>query len=111
MSKCDYICARDLHHKVTIQAVTVTQDSFGQPTETWAAWGTAWANIKQLSGRELVNAQQVKGDVTHEFRIRYRDGVTVRQRLSFDGRTFGILNVNNVNEADVELRLLCKEIA
>lgn len=109
-TKCDYVCARDLRHKVTLQQATVALDSFGQPTETWATWSTAWASISQLTGRELSYAQQINGEITHEFRLRYRTGIMPTMRISFDSRTFGILNINNVNEENVELRLLCKEV-
>ena len=116
MSKCNYICARDLKHKVTIQSATVALDTFGQPTETWTTWGTAWASITQLTasgisgGREARYAQQVNGEITHEFRMRYRAGIVLAMRFSFDSRTFGIVDINNVNEEKVELRIMCKEV-
>lgn len=107
---CKRPCSRSLRHRLTIQTATSTRDGFGQPIQTWANTGTIRASIKQLSGTELVNAKQVDGEVTHVLGARYQSGLTIENRLVFDGRTFGILNVNDVEERHRDLEILCKEI-
>ena len=101
-----------LRHYVTIQKVTVTQDSdTGEPSESWSTLAQVWAAVEPLSGREFMNAQQVESQITHRVRIRARDDVTPDMRISHDSRTLNIESVINIEERDRELHLMCTEVA
>ena len=105
-----------LPHSVTIQTPTVTLDGAGQPTEAWADEGRVRAEIKQVSihnvafGRETVQAKQVNVDTAYQFVIRYRPDFTSLKRFKFGSRVFNILNVNNIEERNRWLIILCKEV-
>ena len=103
--------AAKLRHRITIDTATTTQNSFGEPTASWATTYAAWASIEPLNGRELIQAQQVQSEVTHRVILRHRDSVTPRQRVSFGSRTLEILYVINPDERNERLELLCKETA
>jgi SPP1 family predicted phage head-tail adaptor len=106
-----------MRQRVSVETLTETQDSYGQLVETWTAAGTYWAEVKNLSGWEAVNAQQVKAQATHQVRMRYiaslfsNPGLLPSMRLLFGTRVFNILWVNNVDERNREYRLLTQEIA
>lgn len=102
--------AGTLRHVVEIQVATITPNPDGQPIETWATAFTARCSFEQLSGRELVQAQQVVSDATHILRARYRPDISETNRLRFKGKNFGVLDVDNVKSLNRELVVLCKEI-
>jgi SPP1 family predicted phage head-tail adaptor len=99
-----------LRHRITIERVTETQDSFGGTVTTWPILATMWASVEPLSGREQLLAQQVQAEVTHRVRVRYVAGVTAKMRITFGDRHFEILSVINPEERNRELELMCKEL-
>jgi len=58
-----------------------TQDSFGRPVGAFTVQFTTRASIEDLSGRELLVAQQLQADVTHKVRARWRPGVKASWRV------------------------------
>lgn len=104
--------AGKLRHRVTIQRVTETLDSFGQPTLTWAKLHDRWAAVEPLSGRELFNAQKVSPDVTHQITLRYLDGLTSKDRIIHDSRTLEILEPpRTTDDRKIDHIVLCRELA
>lgn len=75
----------------------------------WATEHAIWAEIKPLSGRELVEAQQVVADASHLVTIRYLSGVTPQKRILFGTRELYIESVQNTDERRRELVLTCVE--
>lgn len=101
--------AASLNRRLTVQARATTVDAFGQQTTTWADVYTLWAAITPLAGRELVAAQAVNSETTHEIMLRYRTGIVAAQRLVYQGRIFAVLNVQDVATEHRWLKLLCSE--
>lgn len=58
---------------------------------------------------EFWAAQAEHAKVTHEVHMRYRAGVTPRNRVSWGNRVFDIKSAINADERNVELILLCEE--
>lgn len=100
-----------LNKRVAIQAVTQTTDSAGGYTDSWATSATVWASIDPVSGRERFIYGQVTEPVTHRILMRYNSAVTVtgKKRLLYGSRTFNIVQVRNLEEADVWLEILAIE--
>jgi SPP1 family predicted phage head-tail adaptor len=81
MPNNDDIRAGELRHRLTIQNLVETADTFGGAnTESWVTLATVWADIRQLIGNELMRAQQVESQVTTRIRIRYIEGLKARCR-------------------------------
>jgi SPP1 family predicted phage head-tail adaptor len=109
------LSASDLPHRVRIQTPSsYASDGGGGQRVTWADLATVWAAITPGAGREFMAAQQLQPDLTHSVTIRYRIGVTPKQRLlcKTGGRTrsFTVHSVVDVDEAHEQLMLLCSEI-
>ncbi len=68
-----------------------------------------YAKIEALSGRELYKSQQIVGEISHRVTIRYRDGLLNRMIIRFRGRNFQIQAIQDPDEKQVELRILCVE--
>lgn len=102
----------ELNQRVIIKALSNTQDSFGDEgtdTEVWTAIATVWASVKPLSGRELIQAQQLHAEVTHQVRIRYRRGITTANKLVYRHRDLHILGKYDEDENQTWLILQCVE--
>ena len=106
--------AGQLRHRVTLQAVTDGVGTAGGPTETWADLATVWAAVEPVLNRvdstEYQSAQQVEAQALTRIRIRYRAGLTPKHRVLWGARVFNILVVNNVDERNIELHLMCREL-
>ena len=99
-----------LRHRVKLQSVSETPDSYGERTETWATYATVWASIRPVSGREVVEATQVGGEVQTLIEIRYNSSVTVKDRVKFGTRLFDINHVANPENRNEKQRLTCTEV-
>jgi SPP1 family predicted phage head-tail adaptor len=98
--------AGTLRQRLVLQQLAEAQNSRGEPIATPATFATVWAAIEPLQGRELFAAQQVFAEVTTRIRMRYRAGITPKMRATWNGLTFDILAVLNLESANRELELL-----
>lgn len=99
-----------LRHRIAIEEKSVAQNEFGEEEATWNTFVDAWASIRPLTGREFLESRAQGQEISHEVRLRHRDGVTPEMRVSFDGRVFDIEAAMNVEERGKELVLMCKEL-
>ena len=101
--------AGQLKHRVKIEKVTTAKNAIGEDIETWSELVTVWARIVPSGGREFDRAAVRFAELRLMLRIRYRSDVSAQHRIIFRGRTFDIMVVESIEEADRDLRLLCKE--
>ena len=78
---------RDL---LTIQQATEARDSYNQPVAAWATWKQVYGRLWPISGRERFLAAQTHAETNYRARIRWLEGLTIKHRISFNGRTFDI---------------------
>lgn len=102
--------AGTLRHRVALHSLTTTRDDYGEPIETWVAAATIWARVSPGQGRELISAQQVNAELTHQVEMRYRPEVTTTRRVIHKGRTLEIVSIINPDERNKNMILLCKEL-
>jgi len=104
------LSAGRLRNRITFQKFTDVQSDSGQTTRTWSKWKDWWAELVGQGGRELLQAQQVKGESVTLFRIRYCAGLSSSlHRVLFDGRIFDINNVTDPDGRKREHLVSCKE--
>ncbi len=104
MGKRPHMRSGDLNRRLTIQSRTATRDATGGFSETWADTGTTvWASIRPLRGDEQYDADQQKGRVSHRITMLHGSSITETDRLQTedDARTFDLVSVRNVDEANV----------
>lgn len=94
------IGAGRLDRKIIIQRFTTTQDAYGEPIETWVDHITTWANVLPQTGREWFNSQRELSERAARFVFRFEDDVTVKDRISYDGEYWDILNINEINRRE-----------
>lgn len=100
-----------LRHKIDIEQLVAgspNQNEYGEPSEVWTVFlNDIWAAVEPLQGRELFAAQEHHAEVTTRIRIRYRDGVTAKMRVVFEGAYYDIKAVIDPERRHRELHLLC----
>ncbi len=102
--------AGKLRHRLAIQSETRTPNTFGeQPITSWSTDGTVWGRVEPLSGKELLQAKEIHPEVTHRITVRGGTAITAANQILYDSREFAILSVLDLEERDIELRILCKE--
>jgi SPP1 family predicted phage head-tail adaptor len=70
-----------LRHFVSLQQRVETKNDMGEVTWAWDEVCQIWAEISGLTGREMIAAQQVQSQVSHNILIRWRAGVTAKMRV------------------------------
>ena len=98
-----------LRHRVTIQGYDRETDRMGGGKRTYYDKFSCWASIEPKSGDRLYQAMAVKQDLTHTIRIRYREDVSIHDRVKYGNRFFYIESM--VPDAlKTELVLECSEV-
>lgn len=97
-----------LRHRVTLTPVTAgSRDALGAPARTMGAPATLWAKVEPVGANERFDQAQFQVRPTHRITIRYREGVTHRDELTFRDQSFDIVGVQDPDERRVMLDLLC----
>lgn len=100
---------RRMPHRVTVQTLTTSKDSYGTITETWADERDAWAEVQPLSGNELRLAGRVVPMATHTIRLHWDPAlpITTAKRIVRGTTVYNIHYVENVAERDRWVRVYC----
>lgn len=89
-----------LDRTITIETNTPTQNSFGELIDSWATLATVPAQYIPARGGERFTAQQVYGQSVATFKIRYRTDVDVEDRITFDSKTWDILDIRELGRRE-----------
>jgi head-tail adaptor len=92
--------AGKLRHLVQLQANTPTQNTLGEPSDSWATIANIYAAIRPMAGQ-----------ASHQITVRNYPGLSAENRIKFGTRIFDINSVNNVDERNREMILLCSELS
>lgn len=85
-----------MRHRVTFQNKTRTQDADGIEDTTWVNVSTAVnvpAQVRFLSGRELVTSGQQTSELQAEVKIYKRSDINESMRMVFDSNNYDILKI------------------
>jgi SPP1 family predicted phage head-tail adaptor len=99
-----------LDQRVTIKQKVAVQDTFGGETVTWSDVCSVWAQVSPISGREYLQGKQLQEEQMVRIRIRHRAGVVPAMRVHLGSRTFDIIDVQNIDTANKETVLMCREL-
>lgn len=102
-----------MRHRVTIQGFTSHQDpSTGALVKEWTDAGTVWADVKAISGRELIAAGVEMSEITLRIWMRYRPDVSNTSRVLWKQKGHARMAYDIVSaipdEKASRLELLCK---
>ena len=101
-----------LRHRVTIQGLTTTPNSYGEPVETWTNLATVWGEVTPLiSQTREVFAQASEQRVarqTMNVRLRYRADITpATSRVVWGSHVLEVEAVFDPDGRRAKLDLIC----
>ena len=98
-------------HLIKIVRPKVGHDAEGFPTTTEPVL-EAYASVRTMSGYTLIKSGTSFEAATTNFTIRYPQLTKIDRDMVvlFDGRRYEIQYLNNVNYANVEVELQCREV-
>lgn len=98
---------RRMDRRIAVERRTETVSPSGDVLKTWTALRTAWAEVLQQSATEFFTGYGEAETGTVIFRVRYLDGITTADRVTFDGTAYGIKEVKELGRRDA-LELRCE---
>lgn len=104
--------AGKLRHRVALEGLVAgspQQHDTGEPDVSFTESAAVWADVRPLSGRQLLAAQQIASEVTTEIEIRYRAGVTAGMRVVHGSTVYEIKAVVNPEGRNIRLLLQCAQ--
>lgn len=104
----------ELNRRITLTAPgTKTQDDIGGYTSTTGASSIVWCHAKQLSASNALLYGLELNSASYQFTFRYETAknVTNQYTLTYEGRTFRIIRIEEVDEAKTEIRIIANERA
>ncbi|MDE1484593.1 phage head closure protein [Xenorhabdus bovienii] len=97
-----------LRNRITLQNFIQVNLPSGQRMQEWQDIATVWAEVKHISGRELLASGASLSEATVRIWLRYRSDVTSASRLVFKGQIYDIQAVIPDGKC-TQLELLCKQ--
>lgn len=89
--------AGKLDSVIEIQRPTTTLDLYGTPTQGWAKVATMRAQLLAFSTDNREGQRGSTTDTTITFRTRWLDGVTLEDRVLYDGQqAFKIIQIKEI---------------
>lgn len=99
----------DMRHRVTVQTLVETVNASRQKVQTYTDRLTEEpATFEQVSGGEYNRGQQVEAGVTAVFKVNYRTGYSVTDRIVYAGQNYGIVSIEAPVGINRFLFLQCK---
>ena len=99
------------NRRIQIYKITKGKDAAGFPADVEALVLTAYAEVKTTKGFTLIMNNTDYEKALTRFTIRYpKTVITYDMIIKFRGKTYNIEYINNVDEANEELELECKEV-
>jgi SPP1 family predicted phage head-tail adaptor len=103
-----------LRDRVIIQNYVETRSPSGQPEKVWSNTATVWAEVKGISGRELISAGAEKAEATIRVWMRYRKDIVASSRIyclsgPYKGLALDISGPPIPDARATQLEILCKQ--
>ncbi len=103
--------AGKFNRRISIYQITQGKDAAGFPTKTETIILQPYAEVVTTKGFTLIMNNTDYEKALTRFTIRYPvTPITYDMIIKYRGKTYSIEYINNVNEANVELELQCKEV-
>ena len=104
--------AGKLRHTISIQQQSTAQDSYGEAISTMTdIYANIKASISPLNGREFFSGEKFNSEITHKITMRYKANLLPKMKVKFGNRFFDIENIINLDERNIQLTLMCKEVS
>ena len=101
-----------LKFKIDIEKEIIDNDEYGAPTKTWVPFLSGISCSHPISsGNKFFAMKQNNTELTHIFKIRYRNGIEQNMRVKFsNNKYFRIISAIHVKQGYREIELHCAEV-
>jgi len=89
-----------MDRRVTILTYAPTRDAAGGVTEAWAEGDEVWAERRDQPGREFLANAQTNAATVASFYLRWREGITPKDRLRCEGLDYDISSMKEIGRRD-----------
>lgn len=104
----------ELNKKIKILKRVLSTDENGFEVEDWIDFKTVWANINNLNGKESIQAQQLKPEISKKVTIRYikdldtsiNPNVSLEFKAIYKNNNYNIKYSVNIKEENRYLEML-----
>lgn len=86
------------------------ENEIGQNIQKLTPYKTVWASVEPITGKEYLEAQRVRNELTYKIFTRYFPGITVDMIINFKVRSFKIESMINYRESNEMLQFVCTEM-
>ena len=99
-----------LRQRIILQKFESYRDPFGQIIKVWKDVATVWAEVKAVTGKELMLSQQEMSSTTMRVYIRYLNNIDTTCRIKLHNTCTQYLNIKAVlpDAKQTYLELLCE---
>lgn len=105
------INAGNFNKKISIYQTTITKDTQGFPVKTRTLILSPYASVKTTKGMTLIKNNTDFEKAYTNFTIRFpHTAINRDMEIDFNGKTYTIEYLNNVDEMNVFLEMQCKEV-
>lgn len=95
-------------HRITLKETTTILDELLQEIEEVVEFGSFWADIKTVHGKEFHSAGQTALKNTIRFIMRYVPGVNSNMKIEYNGELYEIEEILNDNMANRTLTIIAR---
>ena len=99
-----------LRHRVQLQQKIMSTEPAGGHATTYVPIATVWASISSKSGGDYRGADSRGAKISHVVMLRFRNDLTVGDRILYGGRSLEILFVKDLNGRKAYLECACQEM-
>ena len=96
------IRAGTMRHLIAIHRDTGSADAGGTIVPSFASIAAPNADVETLTGDESQQAGKTEAKAKVRFTMAYYSGLTTKDRIVWDGRTFGITSIDDVDGMNVK---------
>jgi len=103
--------SRKHNRRIIIERPTLTDDSYGEPIESFATYVARWAQVDASIGKESFNGYQEQNEYPVKFTVRYDSltkAVTEDMRVNFESKYYDIEAIVNYNHENREIHIYGK---
>lgn len=104
-------CIGDLDTEITLQDRAITPPTTTVDfTETFTENAIVWAMVNTVRGKTEFDEADVERSITHEFTVRFLDGITSETWVLLENERYDIIDVEDFEERHDWLILRCAKL-
>lgn len=97
-------------YPIWIQEKQTVPNGEGGFAESWIDKNQVWAAVDPIQARQVFQYRSIDVEATHLIRVDGYTEILEQNRIKFGDRFFEILTIENIQEADFEKVITCKEV-